>query len=113
MDPAPIWRPTARLLVLDSLDRLLLFSAEDPRGTAWFTPGGAIHRGETLARAAVRELAEGGCGTRESRTRLAQSSRAVTVPAPTVRPPSRIAKVWPASSATGLPSATVTCTVCP
>ena len=44
---------------------------------------------------------------------LAQSSSAVTVPAPTVRPPSRIAKVWPTSSATGLPSATVTCTVSP
>ena len=30
------------------------------------------------------------------------------MPAPTVRPPSRLAKAWPASSATGLPSATVT-----
>ena len=58
MDQAPLWRPTARLLVLDSLDRLLLFSADDPGGTVWFTPGGGIHRGETLARAAVRELAE-------------------------------------------------------
>jgi 8-oxo-dGTP pyrophosphatase MutT (NUDIX family) len=58
MDPAPIWRPTARLLVLDSLDRVLLFSADDPRGRVWFTPGGAMHRGETLASAAVRELAE-------------------------------------------------------
>ncbi len=35
------------------------------------------------------------------------------MPAPTVRPPSRIAKVWPESSAIGLPSATVTCTVSP
>jgi 8-oxo-dGTP pyrophosphatase MutT (NUDIX family) len=58
MDPAPIWRPTARLLVLDPLDRVLLFSADGPRGRVWFTPGGAIHRGETLASAAVRELAE-------------------------------------------------------
>ena len=58
MGPAPIWRPTARLLVLDSLDRVLLFSAADPRGRMWFTPGGALHRGETLASAAVRELAE-------------------------------------------------------
>lgn len=58
MDPAPIWRPTARLLVLDSLDQVLLFSADDPRGRVWFTPGGAIHRGETLTSAAVRELAE-------------------------------------------------------
>jgi hypothetical protein len=35
----------------------------------------------------------------------------VTVPAPTVRPPSRTAKDWPTSSATGLPSSTVTCAV--
>jgi 8-oxo-dGTP pyrophosphatase MutT (NUDIX family) len=45
--------------VLDPLDRLLLFSALDPAGTTWwFTPGGGVHRGETLAAAAVRELAE-------------------------------------------------------
>jgi 8-oxo-dGTP pyrophosphatase MutT (NUDIX family) len=55
---APIWRPTARLLVLDSLDRVLLFSADDPRGRLWFTPGGGVQRGETLTSAAVRELAE-------------------------------------------------------
>jgi 8-oxo-dGTP pyrophosphatase MutT (NUDIX family) len=58
MAPTPIWRPTARLLVLDPLDRVLLFSAAGPRGTWWFTPGGGVHRGETLAAAAVRELAE-------------------------------------------------------
>ncbi len=55
----PVWRPTARLLVLDPLGRLLLFSALDPAGkTWWFTPGGGVYRGETLAAAAVRELAE-------------------------------------------------------
>lgn len=58
MARTPIWRPTARLLVHDPLDRLLLFSAADPRGTWWFTPGGGVQRGETLASAAVRELAE-------------------------------------------------------
>ncbi len=58
MAPTPIWRPTARLLVLDPLGRVLLFSAMDPRGLWWFTPGGGVHRGETLAAAAVRELAE-------------------------------------------------------
>jgi len=59
MDPTPIWRPTARMLVHDPLDRLLLFSALDPAGrTWWFTPGGGVHRGETLTAAAVRELAE-------------------------------------------------------
>jgi 8-oxo-dGTP pyrophosphatase MutT (NUDIX family) len=55
----PIWRPTARLLVFDPPGRLLLFSALDPAGkTWWFTPGGGVRRGETLAAAAVRELAE-------------------------------------------------------
>jgi 8-oxo-dGTP pyrophosphatase MutT (NUDIX family) len=59
MDPAPIWRPTARLLVVDPLGRVLLFSALDPRGpTWWFTPGGGMRPDETLASAAVRELAE-------------------------------------------------------
>ena len=39
-------------------DRVLLFSATDPRGQVWFTPGGGVHRGESLEAAAVRELAE-------------------------------------------------------
>ena len=54
----PRFRPTARLLVLDPADRVLLFSATDPRGQVWFTPGGGVHRGESLEAAAVRELAE-------------------------------------------------------
>ena len=58
MHPAPIWRPTARLLVVDQPGRVLLFSAQDPRGPWWFTPGGGVRRDETLAGAAARELAE-------------------------------------------------------
>ena len=58
MPAAPRFRPTARLLVLDPAGRVLLFSAADPRGQAWFTPGGGVHRGESLQAAAVRELAE-------------------------------------------------------
>jgi 8-oxo-dGTP pyrophosphatase MutT (NUDIX family) len=54
----PRFRPTARLLVLDPAGRILLFSAADPRGQVWFTPGGGVHRGESLEAAAVRELAE-------------------------------------------------------
>src|SRR5436190_10999155 len=54
----PRFRPTARLLVLDPADRVLLFSATDSRGRVWFTPGGGVHRGESLEAAAVRELAE-------------------------------------------------------
>jgi 8-oxo-dGTP pyrophosphatase MutT (NUDIX family) len=54
----PRFRPTARLLVLDPDGRILLFSATGRRGQAWFTPGGGVHRGESLEAAAVRELAE-------------------------------------------------------
>ena len=37
----------------------MLFSSPDEAGkTWWFTPGGGVHRGETLPAAAVRELAE-------------------------------------------------------
>lgn len=55
----PVWRPTARIFVLDPLGRVLLFSAADPDGkTWWFTPGGGVRRGETLTAAAVRELSE-------------------------------------------------------
>jgi 8-oxo-dGTP pyrophosphatase MutT (NUDIX family) len=54
----PRFRPTARLVVLDPAGRVLLFSAEDPRGRFWFTPGGGVHGGESLTAAAARELAE-------------------------------------------------------
>jgi 8-oxo-dGTP pyrophosphatase MutT (NUDIX family) len=54
----PRFRPTARLIVLDPADRILLFSATDPGGQVWFTPGGGVHRGESLEAAAARELAE-------------------------------------------------------
>ena len=54
----PRFRPTARLILLDPAGRILLFSATDPRGQVWFTPGGGVHRGESLDAAAVRELAE-------------------------------------------------------
>jgi 8-oxo-dGTP pyrophosphatase MutT (NUDIX family) len=59
VDRTPVWRPTARLLVLDPAGRILLFSSLDTAGrTWWFTPGGGLRRGETLTAAAVRELAE-------------------------------------------------------
>jgi 8-oxo-dGTP pyrophosphatase MutT (NUDIX family) len=55
----PIWRPTARLLVVDPNERVLLFSAAEEDGkTYWFTPGGGVKHGETVREAAVRELAE-------------------------------------------------------
>jgi 8-oxo-dGTP pyrophosphatase MutT (NUDIX family) len=59
VSPIPRWRPTARLFVLDPLDRLLLFRFRGgDGGFSWLTPGGGLHRGETVQAAAVRELAE-------------------------------------------------------
>ncbi|WP_412539208.1 NUDIX domain-containing protein [Longispora sp. K20-0274] len=55
-------RRTARVLLLDAADRLLLvrseFGPDDPRGHGWFTPGGGIDDGEDVLAAAVRELDE-------------------------------------------------------
>jgi 8-oxo-dGTP pyrophosphatase MutT (NUDIX family) len=58
-------RATARVLVLDPAGRVLLFGARlvdlsQPPGPVlyWYTPGGAIEPGESVRRAAVRELAE-------------------------------------------------------
>lgn len=60
MDQIPRWRPTARIFLVDPADRILLFSSADPDATTtwWFTPGGAMRRGETFHAAAVRELRE-------------------------------------------------------
>ena len=59
MAETPVFRPTARLLVVDPDERVLLFSSADGAGgTWWFTPGGGVHRGETVTQAAVRELSE-------------------------------------------------------
>lgn len=59
MNPTPVWRPTARILVADPEGRVLLFSAQEPgRQRWWFTPGGGVHRGETVPAAGVRELFE-------------------------------------------------------
>ncbi|MGH3353198.1 MAG: NUDIX hydrolase [Nocardioides sp.] len=54
-------RRTARVLLIDDRDRLLLFSDSDPGipGVRWWiTPGGGIDAGESDESAAVRELAE-------------------------------------------------------
>jgi 8-oxo-dGTP pyrophosphatase MutT (NUDIX family) len=58
----PVPRPTARILLTDPLDRLLLFQGrgegERRAMTAWFTPGGGVKVGESLPVAASRELRE-------------------------------------------------------
>lgn len=47
-------RRSARVLLLDASDRLLLVQS----GRAWFAPGGGVEEGEKLADAAARELRE-------------------------------------------------------
>jgi 8-oxo-dGTP pyrophosphatase MutT (NUDIX family) len=52
-------RPAARLLILDPLNRILLFRFTPPAGESfWATPGGAVDPGETYAQAGMRELFE-------------------------------------------------------
>jgi 8-oxo-dGTP pyrophosphatase MutT (NUDIX family) len=53
-------RTTARVILIDPSDRVLLLAARDPADDriVWFVPGGGVEEGETLEQAAVRELAE-------------------------------------------------------
>lgn len=56
-------RRSARVLLLDAADRLLLVRLALSPGTqdrryGWFTPGGGVENGEGLADAAARELQE-------------------------------------------------------
>lgn len=54
-------RATARVVVLDEDNRVLLINERDPNpphSTYWLTPGGGIDEGEAPRQTAVRELAE-------------------------------------------------------
>lgn len=56
-------RPSSRLLVIDPLDRILLFKFEHTQGPLagqrfWATPGGGLDPGESYLQAACRELVE-------------------------------------------------------
>ncbi len=57
----PVVRASARVLLIDARDRILLFCVDDRRFAAqrlWITPGGGIQPGETPLAAARRELWE-------------------------------------------------------
>jgi 8-oxo-dGTP pyrophosphatase MutT (NUDIX family) len=60
-DSTPLPRPSARVVLVDSDGRVLLFNGHDPRRADeswWFTVGGGVEPGENLRSAAARELAE-------------------------------------------------------
>jgi ADP-ribose pyrophosphatase YjhB (NUDIX family) len=60
--PSIAERPTARVLLLDRADRILLLRGRLPghpeREGAWFTVGGGVEAGETFVQAAAREIRE-------------------------------------------------------
>ena len=58
--PAPLSRPSARVLILDESDRLLLLSSRDESTgtTRWKAVGGGVRPGESHEQAALRELRE-------------------------------------------------------
>ena len=52
----PLDRPSARVIVIDGTDSVLLFRIEDPhdpKPPLWITPGGGIEPGEALCDAAA------------------------------------------------------------
>jgi len=58
---SPVRRSSARVVLVDADDRVLLLRGGDPKrpGPAvWHTPGGGIDPGESAEHAAARELAE-------------------------------------------------------
>ncbi|MFA7250412.1 MAG: NUDIX domain-containing protein [Dehalococcoidia bacterium] len=51
-------RPSARVVLLDATDHVLLIHSEWDHRSLWFTPGGGMKPGETPEQAARRELLE-------------------------------------------------------
>ncbi|MFI7423247.1 NUDIX domain-containing protein [Nonomuraea sp. NPDC049684] len=60
MPVGPVPRPSARVVLIDDADRLLLFSSRDQRNgmVRWYTPGGGVQDGESHQEAALRERRE-------------------------------------------------------
>ena len=57
--PLAVERPTARVLLIDGRDRVLLFEMHTADGRVfWCPPGGGLEAGESHEQAALRELTE-------------------------------------------------------
>ena len=56
--PEPISRPTARVVLINGQDQLLLFRVRGAHGELWILPGGALDPGESWEECARRELTE-------------------------------------------------------
>lgn len=58
LDQQPVYRPAARIVLIDPSDRVLLFRTDVRRKPLWITPGGGLDPGESFEQAAERELWE-------------------------------------------------------
>ncbi len=88
MSVDPVERPTARVVLLDRDDRILLMKGRLPGGkyaAAWFTIGGGVEPGETYVEAAAREIREeSGIGVFEIGPVLWVRQGVLELPAPTL-----------------------------